>query len=157
MKQLKNKNKKASQIKKIEKFLRQYTTYKIGVMSLQKQLDYIMPNITATYELAEGSTGTFKITSSTEQYAIDRIESKRALMLHEDIARYNLVIESIDDAVSELDDIERRFIEVRYINRKTIAQTSMELGYSEKHIFNLRHQVMEKLLISLRGLLIQFD
>lgn len=157
MKQLKNKNKKTSQIKKIEKFLRQYTTYKIGVMSLQKQLDYIMPNITATYELAEGSTGTFKITSSTEQYAIDRIESKRALMLHEDIAKYNLIIESIDNAVSELDEIERKFVELRYINRKTIAQTSMELGYSEKHIFNLRHQVMEKLLISLRGLLIQFD
>ena len=157
MKQLKNKNKKTSQIKKIEKFLRQYTTYKIGVMSLQKQLDYIMPNITATYELTEGSTGTFKITSSTEQYAIDRIESKRALMLHEDIAKYNLIIESIDNAVSELDEIERKFVELRYINRKTIAQTSMELGYSEKHIFNLRHQVMEKLLISLRGLLIQFD
>lgn len=157
MKQLKNKNKKTSQIKKIEKFLRQYTTYKIGVMSLQKQLDYIMPNITATYELAEGSTGTFKITSSTEQYAIDRIESKRALMLHEDIAKYNLIIESIDNAVSELNEIERKFVELRYINRKTIAQTSMELGYSEKHIFNLRHQVMEKLLISLRGLLIQFD
>lgn len=145
------------QIKKIEKYLRQYTTYKIGIKTLQKQLDYIMPNITATYELVEGTSGTFKITSSTEKYAIDRIESKRALMLHEDIAKYNLIIDSIDNAVSELDEIERKFVELRYINRKTIAQTSIELGYSEKHIFNLRQQVMDKLLISLRGLLIQFD
>ena len=148
---------RVKQIKKIEKFLRQYTTYKIGAMTLQKQLDYIMPNITATYELVEGSAGTFKITSSTEKYAIDRIESKRALMIHEDIANYNLIIESIDNAVSELDEIERKFVELRYINRKTISQTSIELGYSEKHIFNLRNQVMDKLLISLRGLLLQFD
>ena len=157
MMQVDDKTIRTKQIKKIEKHLRQYTTYKIGMMTLQKQLDYIMPNITATYELAEGSNGTFKITSSTEQYAIDRVESKRALMLHEDIARYSLIIESIDEAVADLDDIERKFVELRYINRKTIAQTSVELGYSEKHIFNLRNQVMEKLLISLRGLLIQFD
>lgn len=151
------KTKRIKEIKKIEKFLRQYTTYKIGLMTLQKQLDYIMPNITATYELVEGTSGTFKITSSTEKYAIDRIESKRALMLHEDIEKYSMIIESIDEAVAELDPIERKFVELRYINRKTIAQTSIELGYSEKHIFNLRNQVMDKLLISLRGLLIQFD
>src|SRR5690625_66881 len=150
--QVKDKTKRAKQIKRIEKYLRQYTTYKIGVMTLQKQLDYIMPNITASYELVEGSSGTFKITSTTEKYAIERIESKRALMLQEDIARYNIAHESIDIAVSELDELERKFVELRYINRKTIAQTSIELGYSEKHIFNLRHQVMDKLLISLRGL-----
>lgn len=153
MNEQKDKTIRVKQIKKIEKYLRQYTSYKIGLMTLQKQLDYIMPNITATYELVEGSAGTFKITSSTEKYAIDRIESKRALMLHEDIERYSIIIESIDQAVSELDPIERKFVELRYINRKTIQQTSIELGYSEKHIFNLRHKVMDKLLISLRGLL----
>lgn len=143
---------KSKHIKRIEKHLRQYTTYKIGMMTLQKQLDHIMPNVTATYKLSEGSNGTFEITSETEDYAVDRIESKKALMLHEDIERYGIIIESIDQAVSDLDEIERKFVEVRYINRKTIAQTSIELGYSEKHIFNLRHQVMDKLLISLRGL-----
>lgn len=153
MNEQKDKTIRVKQIKKIEKYLRQYTSYKIGLMTLQKQLDYIMPNITATYELVEGSAGTFKITSSTEKYAIDRIESKRALMLHEDIERYSIIIESIDQAVSELDPIERKFVELRYINRKTIQQTSIELGYSEKHIFNLRQKVMDKLLISLRGLL----
>jgi DNA-directed RNA polymerase specialized sigma subunit len=143
---------KSKYIKRIEKHLRQYTTYKIGMMTLQKQLDHIMPNVTATYKLSEGSNGTFEITSDTEDYAVDRIESKKALMLHEDIERYGIIIESIDQAVSDLDEMERKFVEVRYINRKTIAQTSIELGYSEKHIFNLRHQVMDKLLISLRGL-----
>lgn len=148
-----DKDLKTKQIKKIEKHLRKYTTYKIGLVSLQKQLDYIMPDITATYELTEGNNGTFKINSLTKDYAVDRVESKKALMLHEDMERYNIIIESIDEAVSDLDELERKFIEVRYINRKTIAQTSIELGYSEKHIFNVRNQVMDKLLISLRGLI----
>lgn len=139
-------------IKSIEKYLRQYTTYKIGILTLQKQLDHIMPNITASYEVEEGSIGTFNIKSDIQDVAIDRIESKRALVLHEDMARYSLIVESIDDAVSELDDIERDFVELRYINRNTIQRTSIELGYSEKHIFNLRHQVMDKFLISLKGL-----
>lgn len=143
------------EIAKLEKHLRNYTQYKVGLMTLQKQLDYIMPDITATYEVIEGSTGTFNIESSTENVAIDRIESRRALILHEDIERYTLLIDSIDEAVSQLDDIEKKFVEVRYINRKTVVQTSFELGYSEKHIFNIRNQVLEKLLISLRGL-IQF-
>lgn len=146
---------KNQEIKKIEKHLRNYTQYKVGLMTLQKQLDHIMPDITATYEVNEGSTGTFNIESSTENVAIDRIESRRALILHEDIERYSLLIDSIDEAISKLDDIERKFVEVRYINRKTVVQTSFELGYSEKHIFNIRKNVMDKLLISLRGL-IQF-
>lgn len=146
---------KGLQIKILEKHLRRYTQYKVGLMTLQKQLDFIMPNLTATYELQEGTSGTFNIKSDTEAYAIDRIESKKALILHEDIARYNLIIESIDEAMNELDEIERKFIELRYINRRTIVQTSVELGYSEKYVFNLRHQVFDKLLISLKGL-VQF-
>lgn len=147
-----DKTSRTQQIKKIEKYLRHYTSYKIGVTTLQKQLDYIMPNITATYELAEGTNGTFRITSSTEKYAIDRVESRQALVLHEDIERYNIIIDSIDQAVSELDDIEKKFVELRYIKRKTVTQTAMELGYSEKYFYNLRNQVMDRLLISLRGL-----
>lgn len=144
---------RSKQIKKIERLLRYYTYYKVGLMNLQKQLDYIMPEITARYEIVKGTVGTFKLTSQTEKFAIDRIESKKALMLYEDIERYNIIIDSIDEAVSELDPIEREFIEKRYINRMTMKQTAQEMGYSEKYLFNIRNQAMDKLLISLRGLL----
>lgn len=140
------------EVLKIEKHLRNYTQYKVGLLTLQKQLDHIMPNVTAKFELIGGGTGTFNIESTTENVAIDRIESKKALILHEDIEHYNMLVDSIDEAVSELDDIERKFVEVRYINRRTVTQTSFELGYSEKHIFNIRNQVLDKLLISLKGL-----
>lgn len=146
-------NRKKRNIKKIEQYLRSYRNYVIGIKSLQKQLDHIMPDITVSYEVSEGSTGTFNIKSDTENYAIDRIESKQATMIYEDIANYQIIIDSIDSAVSNLDSIQKKFIELRYFDKKTIAEVSIELGYSEKYIFNLRKQIMDELLISLRALL----
>ena len=147
-----NRNK---EFKKIERYLRNYKNYKTGLITLKKQLDFIMPSMTASYEIVEGSTGTFNIKNETEQFAIERIEGKRALVIHEDIQRYKIIIESIDEALKELDDIEKTFVQLRYFERRTIQQTSIELGYSEKYVFNLRNQVLDKLLISLKGL-IQF-
>jgi DNA-directed RNA polymerase specialized sigma subunit len=146
------KKERSKQIKRIEKHLRQYTTYKIGLKTLKKQLDYIMPKVVANYEYIGGSSGTFSVSSSTEKAAIDKIESKKALIIQDDIQRYKFILESIDEALKDLKELERRFVELRYFDRKTVAETSIELGYSEKHIFNLRQQVMEKLLISLKGL-----
>ena len=147
-----NRNK---EFKKIERYLRNYKNYKTGLITLKKQLDFIMPSMTASYEILEGSTGTFNIKNETEQFAIERIEGKRALVIHEDIQRYKIIIESIDEALKELDDIEKTFVQLRYFERRTIQQTSIEIGYSEKYVFNLRNQVLDKLLISLKGL-IQF-
>lgn len=146
-------DKREIQIKKIESYLRAYETYKLGIINLQKQLDYIMPNVTASYELREGSTGTFNIKSDTEKYAIDRIESKKALIIHEDIERYKIIINSIDEAMKGLNDIERDFIKYRYFKRQQINQIMDTLGYSEKYIFTIRNHIMNKLLISLKGLL----
>lgn len=140
-------------IKKIESFLRNYNHYIVGIKNMKRQLDFIMPSMTAKYELVEGSTGTFTISSSTEKYAIDRIESKRALELHENIQRYELIINSIDGALKELDTLERQFVKLRYFEQKTFQQTAIDLGYSEKYIFNLRNSIMDKLIISLKGLL----
>ena len=142
-------------IKRIETYLRNYKNYHAGLIAMKKQLEYIMPNITASYEVQEGSTGTFNIKSDTEKYAIDRIESKRALILHEGNRQYEIILESIDPALNGLDELERDFIKIRYFKRKTIQQTSVELGYSEKYVYDLRHQIMDRLLISLKGL-IQF-
>lgn len=146
-------NKKKKQIKKIENHIKNYNMYKVGIKNLTNQLNYIMPNVTATYDVIGGGGSTFNISSSTENVAIDRIESKRALDLYEDIKRYELIIDSIDLALSELDELERKFIVIRYIQGMSIAKTSMELGYSQQHIFNIRKEVFEKLLISLRGIL----
>ena len=147
------KNERVKQIKVIEGYLRNYKNFKAGLSTMREQLEFIMPDITASYEVQEGTTGTFNIKSDTEKYAIDRIESKRALVLHEDIARYELIINSIKEATESLDDLEQEYVKLRYFERFTMQQVSIELGYSEKRIFNLRNEVMDKLLISLKGLL----
>lgn len=140
-------------IEKIESHLRNYHQYKIGINNLKLQLDSLMPKMTASYELREGSSGSFVINSETEQYAIDRIESKRALDLHEQIEQYQLIITCIDAALKGLDEEERKFVECRYINRYSVQKIVSTLGYSESTVFNMRKRIMEQLLYSLHGLI----
>lgn len=143
---------KGRMVKEIENHLRHYKTYQVGIRNRKKQLDFIMPNMTASYDLAEGSNGSFRISSSTEKYAIDRIESRRALDLHDDIKRYELIISSIDEALEDLSEIEQKFVTYRYFQDISVSKTARLMGYSEKHIFSIRHSAMDKLLISLKGL-----
>ncbi|MGM9924753.1 MAG: sigma-70 family RNA polymerase sigma factor, partial [Bacillus sp. (in: firmicutes)] len=117
-----------------------------------KQMDYLMPSMTASYEVREESIGAFVFSSSTEKYAIDRIESKRALQLHEDIVLYELIVNSINDGIAQLEHEEKAFIELRYFKNQTITATAANLGYSERQIFSIRKNVMGKLLISLKNI-----
>lgn len=136
----------------IESHLRHYLTYKTGIVNCQKQLDYIMPNMTAHYDFVGGST--FHISNSTEKVAIDRIESKRALDLHETIQRYLLIVQSIENALGDLKNQEREFIEHRYFNCMSIQEVKLVMGYSEeKSIYRIRRHALDKLLISLNNLL----
>lgn len=139
-------------IQKIESHLRNYHQYKIGVNNLELQLDSIMPKMTASYEVREGSNGSFTINSSTEKYAIDRIESKRALDIHEQIEMYKLIVECIDNAMKGLDKEERKFVECRYFSHYTIQKMAMTLGYGESTVFKIRNRIMGKLIHSLHGL-----
>jgi hypothetical protein len=139
--------------KVIEKHLRMYRHYKASINNMKREMDYIMPNITASYEVREGSVGVFTFKSDTEDYAIDRLESKRALELHEDIKKYELLVECIDYAVKELDDTEKTFVKCRYFDRLSIEMTAAEMRYSPRTISEIRKQVKDKLVISLRNIM----
>ena len=136
----------------IESHLRHYRTYKIGIVNCQKQLDYIMPNITARYDYIQGST--FYIGNNTERVAIDRVESKRALDLNEEIEKFKLITETIDNAFKELLPQEKDFVEWRYFSCLPIYEVKQLLGYSEdKSVFRIRRHVLDKFFISLNNLL----
>lgn len=137
--------------KKIEAHLRHYKTYKVGIINCEAQLNYIMPNITATYDFK--GNGTF-IANSTEQIALDRIESLRALELHETIKKFSHIVESIDRAISELTEIEKRFVVLRYFDLMQMGEVTRALDYAEeKSTYRIRRHVLDKLLISLKNLL----
>ncbi|MEP9408551.1 sigma-70 family RNA polymerase sigma factor [Peribacillus frigoritolerans] len=152
MPQTKEVVRKKKDYKVIESHLRNYRNYLAGIKNMNKQMDYIMPGITANYELREESMGAFVFSSSTEKFAIDRIESKRALQLHEDIMIYELIINSIDVALAELDDDEREFVELRYFKNQSILMVAEKMGYSERQVFLIRNAVREILGISLKNL-----
>lgn len=141
-------NKKKS-IKIIETHLHNYRSYKVAIRNLQKQLDLIMPNITTSYELKEGSTGVFKIWSSTEQVVLDRLESARALQINEQIRNYQIIIDSIEEALNALGEQERLYVELRYFEGLNTERIADKMSCSIPNLFRFRKRVLDRLSISL--------
>lgn len=137
----------------IENYLNKYNTYKIGVVNCQKQLDYIMPTLTARYD-TDGQRSAFYISNNTEQVAIDRITSKMALDLLEEIEHYKHIIASIDNALGDLDEKQKRFVQFRYFQGLKMYEIKELMGYSEeKSLYKIRKKILDKFLISLNNLL----
>lgn len=144
---------KKAKIKEIEYHLRQYKTYKISIKNIERQLEWILPSVTAQYSASEGSSGTFNISSKVEQAVLDRLESKQALDLHEEMERYKIIVSSIERSLEALDEKEREFVEHRYFERKAIIDVAAVMKYSEKYLHQIRIRVMDSLLISLSNIL----
>jgi hypothetical protein len=145
---------KAQKERTIEAHLRFYKTYLCGIKNCEQQLEYIMPSLVSRYEVSTDSGESFFIVNNTEKVALDRIESKRALDLREEIERFKIICSSIENAVEELTMQERAFVHLRYFECKTIAAVTSALGYAEeKSIYRIRRHVLDKLLISLNNLL----
>lgn len=133
----------------IEDHLRNYQAYKTGILNLKKKLDYLhLPYITSTCG-KEVSKGTFTPYSTTENAVLDRIESPEAQKINETIKLYEMFVDSIDHALSEVSSDEQQFIKMRYFQKFTIMRISIEIGYSVRQIHRIRHKVLERLSISL--------
>jgi DNA-directed RNA polymerase specialized sigma subunit len=138
----------------IENYLRFYKTYQVGIKNCEQQLEYIMPSLVTRYEISVDTGESFWIVNNTEKVALDRIESKRALNLHEEIECYKLVITSIENALKDLKQQEKDFVNWRYFECLPIHEVKMKLGYSEeKSVYRIRRHVLDKLMISLKNLL----
>jgi DNA-directed RNA polymerase specialized sigma subunit len=103
---------------------------------------------------ADRSRSYFFIPNNTANVALDRIESKRALDLREDIERYSIIVNSIENAMQDLKEQEKEFVKLRYFEMLPIHQIKERLGYSEeKSVYRIRKHVLDKLLISCHNLL----
>lgn len=139
--------------REIENYLRHYNSYKVGIANIQQQLDWILPGVTAVYSADAGSSGTFNIKSKVEDAVLDRLESRQALDLKEDMEMYKLIVNSIDRAISRLEKNERTFVEERYFKLKPMIQVAAVMGYHEKHVHRIRNIVIDKLMIGLSNIL----
>ena len=141
---------KADEYSKIEKHLKKYRDYKIGMTNMKKQLEHLFSRITAAYEKREGKTGTFSSASNTEEFAIKRAE-KRAEM-EEYIKTCELVTQSIDSAIRQLDPLEKEFVEKHYLNKINMKRVSIHLGVSLRQTYNIKQDVKEQFLVTLKNL-----
>jgi DNA-directed RNA polymerase specialized sigma subunit len=144
---------KATKERTIEMHLRHYHTYRVGIINCQKQLDYIMPSLVSGYN-TDGVNSFFFVSNNTEKVALDRIESKRAIDLKEEIDQYKIIVESINRAFSELKEQEKCFVQWRYFDCLPMYEVKTKMGYSEeKSVYRIRRHILDKLLISLNNLL----
>ena len=145
---------KSTKERMLENHLRFYKQYLVGIKNCEQQLEYIMPTLISRYEINVDGGESFWVVNNTEKVALDRIESKRALDLREEIERYKIITNSIENAVEELLMHERGFVHLRYFECLPIHQVKEKMGYSEeKSIYRIRRHVLDKLLISLNNLL----
>lgn len=136
----------------IENHLRFYKFYQVGIKNCEQQLDYIMPSLVARYEITADNETVF-VVNNTEKVALDRIESKRAVDLREEIERFKIITQSIENALEELTETEKRFVILRYFECKPMSIVANALGYAEeKTCYRIRRQLLEKLMISCNNL-----
>lgn len=137
----------------IENFLNKYTTYNIAIKNCQQQLDYMMPTLTARYD-SDGRSASYYISNDTERVALDRITSKRALDLLEEIEQYKIIIASIDNALVELDEKQISFVQLRYFKGLKMYEVKSQMHVSdEKTLYRIRRQILDKFAISLGSLI----
>ena len=78
------------------------------------------------------NAASYYIENDTEKVAIDRITSKKALDLLEQIEQYKLIITSIDNALSELDEKEKLFVKSRYFDSMKMYEVKAKMNVSRK-------------------------
>jgi DNA-directed RNA polymerase specialized sigma subunit len=144
---------KAMKERAIERYLKMYHTYLLGIQNSQKQLDYIMPTMVSNFAYGNENAH-FYISNDTGKVALDRIESKRALDLKEDIEQYKIITNTIEAAYEQLKGKEKDFVKYRYFEGLEIYEIKEKMGYQEeKSLYRIRRIVLDKLLISLNNLL----
>ncbi|MGN8842544.1 transcriptional regulator [Niallia sp. HCP3S3_B10] len=126
-----SKQERTKYIKNIEKHLKAYQSYLVAIKNLESQLTMVSPTSTSNY---------FK-----------DIPSKH--ILHSDLNLMKTLTNTIEQALQGLSDIERRFVECRYFKKWSVDKCALEIGYSDKAIFPIRNQIMDKLLIRFGGII----
>ncbi|MED1738406.1 transcriptional regulator [Bacillus swezeyi] len=118
---------KKTYIKRIEFHLRNWKNYKAAVLNLERRMD------------KEEQSGLVKETDMHYQ-----IDAEKRL--------YQFLLDSMETALAELDEIERTLVEYRYIQNWSMGKCAIEIGYSEKTLFLLKKTLLDKLLVSLAAI-----
>lgn len=126
-----SKKERTKYIKNIEKHLKAYQHYQVAINNLENQLTMVNLPSQSSY---------FK-----------EIPAKH--ILQSELNLMKILTKTIEQAIQRLSDIERQFVECRYFKKWSVNKCALEIGYSDKAIFPIRKQVMDKLIISFGGII----
>lgn len=129
------KKEKKDKIKLIEYYLRHYTTFKVANDNLQRQLQYLTPD------------------ENQSHLSMNSDEKEKIIIIRKKLNETLLIENSIENAISNLDMIEQKFINLRYFRNYSIEKTAQTIGYSKASLYVLRSRIMDKLLISFGGMI----
>ncbi|MGG1593988.1 transcriptional regulator [Terribacillus saccharophilus] len=131
-----SKSERKKLVKNIERHLKNYNNYKIAILNLNKQLEFISTNGDRKQINMEG-------VNKEELY------QDHFIKLNSELQQLQLILDSIDISLTELTELETKFVECRYFKNWSIEKSALQIGYSDKALFVIRNQVLDKLLISL--------
>lgn len=134
-------------IQLLQNFLRSYPSYKVAILNLRRSLEHDITPKTTRYGHDKRSGIATKF-SPTEEAFLDRVK------VNEQIEGYQLLVDSIDAALSYLSLEQQRVIELRFFEGRSIASISAKLMFSERQIQRLKKGALERLVISLSPFLV---
>lgn len=131
-----SKSERKKLVKNIERHLKNYNNYKIAILNLNKQLEFISTNADRKQINMEGANK-------------EESHQHHFIKLNSELQQLQLILDSIDISLTELTELEIKFVECRYFKNWSIEKSALQIGYSDKALFVIRNQVLDKLLISL--------
>lgn len=137
--------------KNIERLLYNYNMLKINIEIADKQLDELKESdgmTSITYD-EEKSSPTHKFHSQTEDTAIRNITVEDLIIKRKEKLRNKLEILNL--LISGLNNIEKKVIEMYYIEGRQWWQVAYEVKYSERWCKHIRTEAIKKLSIGLYG------
>lgn len=138
-------------IRHTEKTLRSYKQLKANIKILEKE-NKMLANMIATLPAIEYDS--IKVQSSglgnpTEKDALKLME--RRLKVKNELENTKHMIFKIDTAMSSLDEIHRRVVQMSFIEGKSWVSMSMKLDYSERQLRRIRDVAVYKVTIAFFG------
>lgn len=112
--------------------------YIIAILNVKKQINYLTSILDQAKYLQQGTQ------------TIINLPSKESInILENELTHLEIIKESIDRSLEDLTELEKQFVEYRYFKNWSIEKSAQKIGYSDKALFSIRNQIMDKLVISL--------
>lgn len=143
--------KKNTEINEIERLLYDYTTIKMSIINLERQLKELAGDVSVqAADLArETSTNGYYGSSSVEELAMIREEKRNRL--NRKLAKSKNYIFQIDCGLEVLCEAEKQIIELRYFQQYPWYRVAYEAQYNERWCRELKTRALKKMRIAIFG------